>query len=89
MLVQFIASLKIRHVSVEKLCAAWFVINSTVLFLCLSDALVQISIDDLRNILYTRSEKGTIQVGSSLVNVDCHAVVFCVYFSTDVVHCKA
>ena len=28
----------------------------------ISDPLVQISIDDSRNILYTRSEKGTIQV---------------------------
>jgi len=32
--------------------------------LCLSDPLVQICIDDSRNVLYTRSEKGTIQVKS-------------------------
>ena len=39
-------------------------IQDNVLFLCilLLDALVQISIDESRHILYTRSEKGTIQV---------------------------
>ena len=39
-------------------------IHDNVLFLCilLLDALVQISIDESRHILYTRSEKGTIQV---------------------------
>ena len=39
-------------------------IHDNVFFLCilLLDALVQISIDESRHILYTRSEKGTIQV---------------------------
>lgn len=52
---------------------------------CLSDPIVQIEIDNSRNILYTRSEKGVIQVSINIIllfKVGIASLVFvcvCVY----------